>query len=318
MVVLPPIEEVLPLVPAWAGRPVEHSLLKGGLSHRIHRVTVDGHPYVLRVLNPAVSEAGLGIPPEQEIENTVRAAASGVGPRVLHVVPEVPAVVLEFLEGETMCVETVRDAANIPRIAHACLLLHRASRPFVNEFSIFRKLDELLAICRRHDLRVPDGFDDHLPAVRDVEQAMEASPLPRVPCHNDLLAENLIDTPGAVRIVDYQLSGMNDPTFELGDVAAESDYDPDRTGRLAAAYFGDELSPALAARVRLQLLMSNYTWTLWFSVYHGLLHDSAAEFDYWTEANDKWDQARRDIGSADFPRLLDAVQARPPPAAGPR
>ena len=305
--VLPPIEDVIPLVPAWAGRQVTHSLLKGGLSHRIHRVEVDGQPVILRVLNPAVSDAGLGIPPEQEIENTVRAAASGVGARVLHVVPEVPAVVLEFLDGATMSVDTVRDAVNIPRIAGACLTLHRRSRPFVNQFSIFRKLDELLGICRRRELRMPDRYEDYLPAVRDVEQAMDTWPVRRVPCHNDLLAENLIDTGAGVRIIDYQLSGMNDAAFELGDVAAESDFDPDRTDRLAAAYYGEELTPALAARVRLNLLMSNYTWTLWFSVYHGLLHNPEAEFDYWTEAHDKWGQARRDIEAPEFGRLVDAV-----------
>ena len=33
-----------------------------------------------------------------------------------------------------------------------------------------------------------------------------------------------------MRIVDYQLSGNNDPAFELGDIAAEADFDPDRYG----------------------------------------------------------------------------------------
>ena len=102
-----------------------------------------------------------------------------------------------------------------------------------------------------------------------------------MPCHNDLLAENFIDSGGVIRIIDYQLSGNNDPRFELGDIAAEADFDPDRTAALAAAYFGDELTPALAARVRLNLSLSNVTWTLWFSVHHGLLRrPERAPFDY--------------------------------------
>ena len=52
--------------------------------------------------------------------------------------------------------------------------------------------------------------------------------------------------PAVVRIVDYQLSGNNDPAFELGDIAAEADFDPDRRRALAAAYFGAEAAPALA------------------------------------------------------------------------
>ena len=138
-----------------------------------------------------------------------------------------------------------------------------------------------------------------------------------MPCHNDLLPENFIDSGGVIRIIDYQLSGNNDPAFELGDIAAEADFDPDRTEALAAAYFGDELTPALAARVRLNLLLSNVTWTLWFSVHHGLLHHHTVTFDYWSEAADKWNRATGDLDAPEFGRLLDA-RRRPlaPPTLG--
>src|SRR5438045_1672193 len=78
----PPMAGLLAGVPAWVGRAVTAERLPGGLSHHIFRVDVDGESFVLRVLDPAVSEAGLGIPPDQEIANTVRAAQGGAGPRV--------------------------------------------------------------------------------------------------------------------------------------------------------------------------------------------------------------------------------------------
>ena len=94
------------------------------------------------------------------------------------------------------------------------------------------------------------------------------------------------------------------------------------TAELAAAYFGSELTEALTARVRLNLLLSNYTWTLWFAVHHGLLRhpEGAAGFDYAAEANDKWRQATRDADSAELGRLVDAVAGRRPgrpPSANP-
>ena len=304
---MPPVEEVVAAVPGWAGRVVEHELLKGGLSHRIHLVRVDGERFVLRVLNRAVEQALLGIPAEQEIENTVRAARSGVGARVHEVLPDVPALVIEFIDGETMSLEGVREQRNIARVAAACRTLHERTPPFVNRFDIFRQLDGFLELCRRHDLRIPDGYEDRLPAVRRIEDALAARPLPPAACHNDLLAENFIDTAAGVRIVDWQLSGMNDPAFELGDIAAESDFDPDRTEALAAAYFGAEAGPALLARVRVFLLMSNFTWTLWFSVHSGLIEGPEADFDYWAEASDKWAQATRDLDDPSFGDTLEIV-----------
>jgi len=128
-----------------------------------------------------------------------------------------------------------------------------------------------------------------------------------VPCHNDLLAENFIDSGGVIRIVDYQLAGNNDPSFELGDIAAEAQLDPDRTSALASAYFGADLTPALTARVRLNQLLSDITWTLWFAVHHALLRNPTSSFDYATEANDKWARAQSGMDAPEFPRLLDAA-----------
>jgi thiamine kinase-like enzyme len=306
-----PIEDVIARIPGWDPHSVRYTPVTAGLSHQVVRVDTADARYILRVLDPEVSRVGLGIPPDQEIENTLRAAGSGVGPRVLSVLDDVPALVLEFIDGPTLSAPDVRDPATIARIAAACRRLHGVTGRFVNDFDISVKLDELLTLCRANGLRVPDGYEDHLPAVREVGAALAARPLPAVPCHNDLLAENFIDGGEAIRIVDYQLSGMNDPAFELGDIAAEADFDPELTARLATAYFGAETTPALVARVRLNLLLSNFTWTLWFSIHHGMLDRPGAGFDYWGEAAGKWRRAVRDLHDPGLGRLLDTARGRP-------
>jgi thiamine kinase-like enzyme len=311
----PDLEGVLRRVPMFAGSSTTAVRLEGGLSHHIWKVDVDGRSYVLRVLDPAVSRAGLGVPPDHEIDNTVLAARSGAGPRVFEVLPDVPALVLEFLPGQTLTAADVRRPGSIPRVAAACRRLHAGPR-FGTDFDIGTKLHELLGICRRHGLRLPDGYLDRLPAVERVRAALAAAPLPAVPCHNDLLPENFIDVSdgpasAGIRIVDYQLSGNNDPSFELGDIAAEADFDPDQAAALTAAYFGAETRPALVARVRLNVLLSNVTWTLWFSVHHGLLRNPESTFDYWAEAADKWAQAVRDLDAPDLGALMDAAAGRP-------
>jgi thiamine kinase-like enzyme len=306
----PGIDELLGRVRLWRGQPVTAVALPGGLSHQIWRVDGPTGSYVLRVLEPAVHAAGLGIATDLEVTNTRRAASAGVGARVFEVLPDVPALVLEFLPGRTLNPAAVRDPANLPGIVAACRRLHAGPR-FANDFSVVAALYRLLDICRRRDLRLPDGYLDRLSTVDAIEAALAARPLPAVPCHNDLLAENFIDLgAGDMRIVDYQLSGNNDPSFELGDIAAEADFEPDRTEALAAAYFGAEASPALLARVRLNLALSNMAWSLWFSVHHGLLRNPDISFDYWGESADKWAQARRDLDSTELGRLLSAASGR--------
>lgn len=308
-----PVDALIRRVPVWAGRAVRWAPLPGGLSHHIYRVEAGDERYVLRVLRPAVAAAGLGVDPAQELENTRRAAVCGVGARVIDVLDDVPALVLELLPGRTLSAADVRDPALAGPIAAACRRLHAGVR-FTNDFDIFAKREELLALCRRHDLPLPAGYHDHDDVVGRLRAALATDPLPTVPCHNDLLAENFIAHGGTVRIIDYQLSGNNDPTFELGDIAAEADFDPDRVARLAAAYFGAALTPALIARVRLQLVASNLTWALWFTVHSGLLSTADGGFDYAGEAAEKWGQAVRDLTAGDLGRLLDAAVGRRPTA----
>jgi thiamine kinase-like enzyme len=278
--------------------------LKGGLSHEIYLAWARGRRLVVRVLNPEIERAELGIAPGLEIYNTVRAAETGVGAAVLGTAETVPALVLEYLDGETLSVPRMQQPDIIDLAGQACRRLHARAEPFANSASIFRKLDSFLSLCREHGLRTPDGYTNFLGQVAQIEAAIDRNAPPSVSCHNDLLAENMMLVDGQVRIIDYQLSGMNHPCFELGDLAAESDYTPDLTERLCYAYFGKP-SAAQIAQTRLFLIMSNYTWTLWFAIHAQLLHTTTSdEFDYWGEALDKWQQAIRDLTAPDFGRLL--------------
>ncbi|GAA2786172.1 hypothetical protein GCM10020219_067090 [Nonomuraea dietziae] len=58
--------------------------------------------------------------------------------------------------------------------------------------------------------------------------------------------------------------------------------------------------------MRLFHIMSNVTWTLWFSVHHGLL-DRQADFDYAAEAAGKFARALRDLDGG-VGRLIDDVR----------
>ena len=120
-----------------------------------------------------------------------------------------------------------------------------------------------------------------------IEAALAAHPLPTVPCHNDLLAENYLDDGERLWLVDWEYSGNNDPTFELGNTAQELGYDDAQVAELCAAYFG-EASPALLARMRLQMIMSDVGWTLWAAIQARI---STIDYDFTGWAEERWARA---------------------------
>lgn len=295
------IDEVIARIPAWHGREVRAAPLTGGLTNTNYRVEVDGTPYVVRI--PGASTDMLSVNRQHEYHNTLAAAQTGVGAQIVHYLPDIPVMVLEYIHGETMSSARLREPAQIARIAAAARALH-AGPAFANTFNMFRTMEFYLSIVREHGFRIPDGYDDYLPVARRIEAALAARPLPLAPCNNDLLAENFIDDGARLRLVDYEYSGNNDPCFELGNICNENDFAPEQVEQLCAAYFG-QANQALVARMWLYYCMSNIGWVLWGSIQNSI---SAIEFDFWEWTLTKWRKALDKVESPEFGHWLGAVQ----------
>ncbi len=277
--------------------------LPGGLTNHNFKVDTAEGSYVVRISDP---DTGLlAIDRDNEHHNSVAAAASGVAPRVVAYRPEHIMLVVEFLPGcETMSRETMQRGERLPQIADAIRQLH-AGPAFRDPFDMFRIQAGYREVCRERDFAVPDRYDEFEPQVRRLEQAMRRNPEPLVPCNNDLLAENFLWDGDRFRLIDYEYSGMNEASFELGNVWSESDLSLDQLERLVAAYWG-EATPALVARARMWGLMSKYGWTLWGVIQHNL---SDIDFDFWEWLMDKHDRATLEFDGPDFDRLVADIEA---------
>jgi thiamine kinase-like enzyme len=246
------------------------------------------------------------IPIDLLVGNTVAAGESGVGARVEACYPDLPAMVLEYIDGRTLDTADLARADLIPRIGRAARRLHTTSPAMGNDIDIFRFLEDYLGLVERHGLDTPEGLLAELPLVRRIQQALASNALPRVPSNNDLLAKNIMDD-GEIRIIDYDFSGMNDPMFDVGDLAMEGDYDPDQVAVACEAYWGYH-DPTQHARARLFGISAQYTWSLLFVGMDRLLTDSPdTSFDYWQEAVDRWDWTRRKLEDPDLPKVLEAA-----------
>ena len=58
-------------------------------------------------------------------------------------------------------------------------------------------------VCTERGFRFPERYHEFEPRVRAIEKAMDVLREQTVPCNNDLLAENLIDVDGSMRLIDY-------------------------------------------------------------------------------------------------------------------
>jgi thiamine kinase-like enzyme len=293
-----PDAALLERVAVLRGKECQVEPLPGGLTNKNYKVSTPSGTYVLRHSTPSSADE-LAVDRRAEYENSVRAAAAGVGAPVVEFLPEDGVLVIGFLEGETLSDEHLQRPGMMPRLAEACARLH-AGPPFVNRFDMFELQPEYLARVQRRGFRLPPGYLDHAGTVDRVRSALAARPVALRPCHNDLLAANFIDDGDTVWIIDYEYSGNNDPYFELGNIWSECHLTLEQLEELVQAYDGSA-SQSHLARARLWGLMSQYGWTLWASIQDGT---SAIDFDFWTWGMEKYERAEATFAGPDLERLL--------------
>lgn len=294
------IEEAVAKIEDWKGRTVSIQPLSGGLTNSNYRVDVDGTAYFVRV--PGESTELLAIDRDNEYHNTRAAAEAGVAPNVLYYLPEYHVMVLEFLEGQTMSKDSLNAAGMPARMAGAIKRLHSGPR-FLTDFNMFRLTEYYLKLCRERDIHIPDGYLERLPVLEQIEKAMSVHSLPSVPCNNDLLAENYLDDGKQLWLIDYEYSGNNDPTFELGNTCQEMQFNDDQIREVCSAYFGSVSSDKIA-RMKLNMIMSDVGWGLWAAIQARI---STIDFDFWGWAIERWGRAVEKMKADEFKTWLRDV-----------
>ena len=296
----PTIEQVVARAQTFRGKQLDVSELSGGLTNANYLVVADGEKHVVRI--PGRSTELLAVDRENERHNAKAAATTGVSPTVIEVLRDWDVLILEFVEGRTMSGEALRTPHQALRMAESLRRLHTSPR-FHKDFDMFRLTEFYLGVCEEHAVAIPDGFGERLDRVHEIERVFAANPVPSVPCHNDLLAENYIDDGRQLWIVDFEYSGNNDPCFELGDTAQECGFDLELRATLCEGYFGDLREDRLA-RMNLQALMADVGWTLWAAIQAQI---STIEYDFWGWALERWERAVSIFESDDVSRWIAAA-----------
>jgi thiamine kinase-like enzyme len=297
----PSIEQVIAAIPDWEGRTVVTERIPAGLTNTNYRVVVDGTPHFVRI--PGAGTDLLAVDRGNELHNTRAAAEAAVAPRVLHALPAWDVFVLEWVDGRTMSNEALNRPGIPGRIADSLRRLHAGPR-FRDDFDMLRVAERYLAVVDEGEIPIPAGYRERMGAIPRIEAALAAHPLATVPCHNDLLAENYLDDGERLWLVDWEYSGNNDPTFELGNTCQELGYDEAQATELCAAYFG-ATSAALLARMHLQMIMSDVGWTLWAAIQARI---STIDYDFTGWAEERWARAQAALDGPAFDTWIEAVQ----------
>jgi thiamine kinase-like enzyme len=282
------------------GSQISVSKLSGGLTNSNYKIVSPTDVVVVRI--GADNADMLAIDRRNERIASEIAAEAGVGAKVLGYLESPPVLVLEYLDGRTYGVEDLQQSATACRIAKVLRGLHRA-KPFPSRFDMREIRRQYLSIVLANKFYLPPDYLDFESRVVDVEQALSVHPEPIVPCHNDLLAENFMEVSGNIFIIDYEYSGNNEASFDIGNMASESRLELDTLARVCETYWGRH-DESKVARARLWGILAKYGWMLWASIQDGA---ASIDFDFIAWGMEKYLRFRNEITEHELDTLIELV-----------
>ncbi len=265
------LEDILARLQAFvgplSGEPVP---LSGGITNHNFRIMLGGEDYVLRIHGKDTKLLGI----DRESERMASKLAAGLG--------IAPALVAAFDD----CLLTrfvTRDAAepavlaeSIEILAPALRAFHHAPAQLPSRFWVPDLLEQYAALVRTRSVTLPDEYRQAAAVAAEIAAAVPLRD-PR-PCHNDLLAGNIIQAQdGAVLIVDWEYAGMGHPCFDLGNLSVNNDFSEADDERLLRAYHGHPPTDAQRATLALMRILSDAREAAWGVVQAEV---SDVEFDF--------------------------------------
>jgi aminoglycoside phosphotransferase (APT) family kinase protein len=276
------------------GEPVA---LTGGITNRNFRARLGGRAYVVRLHGARTDVLGI----DRESERMANEAAASLG-----IAPAVAAYGEGFLVTEYVtcsALEPAGVAARAAEVARALRAFHDSGVRLRARFDVPSLLDDYAAAATARGAELPGDFAPARLAAGRIADTLGDQR--ERPCHNDLLAGNVIATDdGRVLMVDWEYAGMGHAYFDLGNVSVNNDFDADAEERLLGAYLLREPEDRERATLKLMRVLSDAREAAW-GVLQGLI--SELEFDFEGYARAHFERMRSATESAEFEEWLAAA-----------
>ncbi len=279
-------------LPCWTGD-VAPEPLGGGITNVNFTVTDAGERYVVRIGEDIPVH---GVYRVNELATARAAHAAGISPEIVHAEPG--ALVMRWVDGQTLEPEDVREPARIERVLDTVMRCHREIpshfRGATPIFWVFQVVRGYARTLREDGSRMAGRLDELLARSAHLESVV--GPVDIVFGHNDLLAANFIDDGDRMWLIDWEYAGFNSPLFDLGGLAANNELDEEAERRLLERYFGTPSGEARIASYAAMKCASALREAMWSMVSE--IH-SEIDFDYvaYTEENlERFERAWEAVG----------------------
>lgn len=260
----------------WRGDP-DITPLAGGMTNRNYKVRDRAGTHVVRLGEDLPHH---GVMRCHELAVAQAAHAAGLSPAIRFAEPGL--VVMDFIDGQPLSPERIRDPRLQPRLAELLRRCHREVprhlRGPVLTFWPFQVVRSYLHHLRTHGSRGAGRLNEFDSLNERLESGFTGTGL--VLGHNDLLAGNILDDGSRLWLIDWDYAGFGTPFFDLANLTTNNGLPTEAELELLGRYLDTaRIDAATLANHRCMRVLSLLREALW-----GMVSEThpAVEFDYAT------------------------------------
>lgn len=258
----------------------------GGLTNTNYYVALKDKRYILRLPGRMTESM---ISRVNEKRNAQIASDRGFNCTLIYCNEQTGVKLSEYIDGaETLNPRTVKLEENMRLTAEILKRLHTSDIALENRFDVFEEMLKYETLCDSPTVKMFDGYKELRDKVFPLRQRLCALGWEQKPCHNDLVAANLIKNgEGRLYLIDWEYSGVNDPMFDVAALFLENEFSPEDEELFFSYYFmGEEVHLApYREKILIFKIAQDFLWSVWT-----IVKESKGD-DFGSYGQDRFDRA---------------------------
>ena len=284
---------LIQLIPDWSEKEINIEPINSGITNLNFKVIVDKIPYFLSIAD--AKSQFLEINFNNKYSNNNICAGLGISPNVLYFFQKKNIIITEFIDSKHILNEDFGSFENIDKLINVIKSIHQVNS-FHQEFNMFTLLKNYMSVIKNENIEISESAVRNFNSINEIGEKLEMFREKLVPCHNDLVPENILIKNEKLYVIDFDYSGNNDPCFEIGNLCVEMDFNELQIKQIIEKYFG-ELNEHLISRVNLHAILSDFGWSLWSFIQSTI---SNVDFDFKQYGNHRLNRAISKLHSPNY------------------